>query len=96
MSLFLKIMKFSWVFSGDDNPVMKRTCIELEYSLRPKIMRFLLSRLDVDTDFAQFCFDVDVDKNWVSISDKTPKEYFLIISPGFNQEINGSSFSSVA
>ena len=75
---------------------MKRTCIDLEYSLRPRIMRFLLSRLDVDTDFSMFYFDVDVDKKWVSISDKTPQEYMLKISPDFDQTINGSSFSSVA
>ncbi|WP_041801249.1 hypothetical protein [Flagellimonas ruestringensis] len=59
-------------------------------------MRFLLSRLDVDTDFSCFYFDVDVDKKWVSISDKTPKEYASKILTGFDQVINGSSFSSVA
>ncbi|MBO0329118.1 hypothetical protein [[Muricauda] lutisoli] len=59
-------------------------------------MRFLLSRLDVDTDFSMFYFDVDVDKKWVSISDKTPQEYMVKISPDFDQTINGSSFSSVA
>ncbi|MBA4746847.1 MAG: hypothetical protein H2058_16500 [Muricauda sp.] len=89
-------MTFNWVFSGDDNPAMQRICIDLEYSLRPRIMRFLLSRLDVDTDFSCFHFNVDVDKKWVSISDKTPKEYVSKILTGFDQVINGSSFSSVA
>ncbi|MBO0343505.1 MAG: hypothetical protein VX798_10450 [Bacteroidota bacterium] len=59
-------------------------------------MRFLLSRLDVDTDFSMFYFDVDVDKKWVSISEKTPQEYMLKISSDFDQTINGSSFTSVA
>ncbi|MFT0716086.1 hypothetical protein [Flagellimonas lutimaris] len=89
-------MKFNWVFSGDDNPAMQRTCIDLEYSLRPRIMRFLLSRLDVDTDFSTFHFDVNVDKKWVTISDKTPKKYIRKILPDFDQAINGTSFSSVA
>lgn len=75
---------------------MQRTCIDLEYSLRPRIMRFLLSKFDVDADFASFYFDVNVDKQWVSISDKTPKEYILKISSDFDQAINGSPFSSVA
>ena len=75
---------------------MQRTCIDLEYSLRPRIMRFLLSRLDVDADFANFYFDVNVDKQWVSISDKTPKEYILKISSNFDEAINGTPFSSVA
>ncbi len=75
---------------------MQRTCIDLEYNLRPRIMRFLLSRLDVDADFSTFHFDVNVDKKWVTISDKTPKAYILKISPDFDHEINGDSFSSVA
>ncbi|MBW8242722.1 hypothetical protein K1F50_07905 [Muricauda oceani] len=89
-------MKFNWVFSGDDNPAMQRTCIDLEYSLRPRIMRFLLSKLDVDADFSSFHFDVNVDKKWVSISENTPQEYIQKILPDFNQAINGSSFYSVA
>tara|TARA_Y100001933_G_scaffold55700_1_gene55194 strand:+ start:1939 stop:2208 length:270 start_codon:yes stop_codon:yes gene_type:complete len=87
---------FNWVFSGDDNPAMKRTCIDLEYSLRPRIMRFLLSKFDVDTDFSRFHFDVDVDRKWVFISDKTPKEYTRVLLPDFDKTINGSSFCSVA
>ena len=89
-------MTFNWVFSGDDNPALQRTCIDMEYSLRPRIMRFLLSKFDVDADFTNFYFDVNVDKQWVSISEKTPKEYAIKISPDFDQAINGSSFSSVA
>ncbi len=68
----------------------------MEYSLRPRIMRFLLSRLDVDTDFANFYFDVNVDKQWVYISDKTPKEYIRKMLPDFDETINGAPFSSVA
>jgi hypothetical protein len=89
-------VKFNWIFSGDDNPAMQRTCIDMEYSLRPRITRFLLSRLDIDTDFSDFHFNVDVDNNRVSIADKTPKEYTAQILPGFDQALNGTSFSSVA
>ncbi|WP_090293899.1 hypothetical protein [Flagellimonas zhangzhouensis] len=91
-------MKFNWLFSGDDNPVMKRTCIDLEYKLRPKITKFLLSKLDSDYsgDLSRFCFDVDVDRKWVSISDKTPKELISKIWSDFDAAINGSPFPSVA
>jgi len=93
-----EIVKFNWLFSGDDNPAMKRTCIDLEYKLRPKITKFLLSKLDSDYsgDFSRFCFDVDVDRKWVSISDKTPKELISKIWADFDAAINGSPFPSVA
>ncbi|MEQ5789698.1 hypothetical protein J4E06_01460 [Muricauda sp. NFXS6] len=89
-------MKFNWIFSGDDNPAMQRTCIDLEYSLRPRITRFLLSRLDVDTDFSSFYFDVNVDKKWVYISEKTPIQYIHKLLPDFDLVINGGPFTSVA
>jgi hypothetical protein len=89
-------VKFNWVFSGDDSPAMQRTCIDMEYSLRPKITRFLLSRLDVDADFTSFHFDVNVDKKWVYISEKTPMEYIRKLLPDFDLVINGAPFSSVA
>jgi hypothetical protein len=68
----------------------------MEYSLRPKITRFLLSRLDVDADFTSFHFDVNVDKKWVYISEKTPMEYIRKLLPDFDLVINGAPFSSVA
>ena len=76
---------------------MQRTCIDLEYSLRPRITRFLLSRLDVDTDFSSFYFDVNVDKKWVYISEKTPIQYMHKLLPDFDLVINGGGpFTSVA
>ncbi len=75
---------------------MQRTCIDLEYSLRPRITRFLLSRLDVDTDFSSFYFDVNMDKKWVYISEKTPIQYIHKLLPDFDLVINGGPFTSVA
>jgi len=91
-------LKFNWLFSGDDNPVIQRACIDFEYKLRPKITKFLLSKLDGDFggDFSCFYFDVDMDRKWVSISDQTPTELILKIISDFDNTINGSPFTSVA
>ncbi len=65
----------------------------MEYRLRPKIMKFLLSKLDGDFpgDFSCFHFDVDVKNQWVWISKKTPQNYIEKIKADFDQEINGGS-----
>ncbi|MDC6366707.1 MULTISPECIES: hypothetical protein [Flavobacteriaceae] len=91
-------MKFNWLISGDTNPAVKKACIDLEYHLRPKITKFLLSKLDSECcgDFSCFHFDVDMDNQWVSISEKTPKEYIDKLQAEFHQAINGSPFFSVA
>lgn len=91
-------MTFNWVITGENNPVLKRACIDLEYSLRPKITKFLLSKLDGEhcTDFSCYHFDVDVKRNWVWISEKTPKKCIKKILPDFDIEINGANLPSVA
>lgn len=65
----------------------------MEYSLRPKITKFLLKKIDGDSlgDFSSFHFDVDLQKRWVWISDKTPREIIQKILPDFDLEINGSN-----
>lgn len=65
----------------------------MEYRLRPKITRFLLSKLDSDCcgDFSCFHFDVDIENQQVRISEKTPKDYIEKIRSDFDREINGSS-----
>ncbi|MEM7485537.1 MAG: hypothetical protein AAF348_10045 [Bacteroidota bacterium] len=91
-------MKFNWVISGDTNPTVKKVCIDLEYRLRPRITKFLLSRLDSEQldDFSCFHFDVDIKNQWVWISEKTPNDYIEKIKTDFDNEINGSALFSVA
>jgi len=91
-------MHFNWLISGDNTPAIKRACIELEYSLRPKITKFLLKKNDGEFfgDFSSFHFDVDLKRKWVWISEKTPKEFIKKILPDFDIEINGSVVPSVA
>ncbi|MCL6272549.1 hypothetical protein M3P19_00935 [Muricauda sp. 2012CJ35-5] len=91
-------MKFNWVVAGTPDPEIKRACIDLEYRLRPKITKFLLSKLDSEScgDFSCFHFDVDFQKQWVWISTKTPEQYIELLKADFDREINGSPLFSVA
>lgn len=97
-SLLFEAVKFNWLYSENASPAMKRACIDLEYSLRPRITKFLLTRVDGECcgDFSCYHFDVDVKRNWVWISEKTPKECIKKILPDFDIEINGASVPSVA
>ncbi|MEL6304137.1 MAG: hypothetical protein AAGL29_02555 [Bacteroidota bacterium] len=84
-------MKFNWVISGETDAAVKRACIDLEYRLRPRITKFLMSRLDEECcgNFSCFYFDVDLENKNVSISEKTPKDYIDQIRDDFEIEING-------
>ncbi|MEO1485869.1 MAG: hypothetical protein AAFU57_08985 [Bacteroidota bacterium] len=84
-------MKFNWVISGETDAAVKRACIDLEYRLRPRITKFLMSRLDAECcgNFSCFYFDVDLENKNVSISEKTPKDYIDQIRDDFEIEING-------
>ncbi|GMN07477.1 hypothetical protein MTsPCn5_28660 [Croceitalea sp. MTPC5] len=85
-------MKFNWIFKNQTEQDFSKRCIELEYTLRPKITKFLLKQMDseLDGDFSCFHFDVDMNSNWVWISKKTPQQYLLKIRKAFDVEINGS------
>jgi len=86
-----EVVKFNWVISGETDAAVKRACIDLEYRLRPRITKFLMSRLDAECcgNFSCFYFDVDLENKNVSISEKTPKNYIDQIRDDFEIEING-------
>ncbi|MEX0314246.1 MAG: hypothetical protein AB3N18_08720 [Allomuricauda sp.] len=96
--LTANIVTFNWIISGDDDPSLKKARIDLEYRLRPRITKFLLSHFDGDhlIDFSSFHFDVDWKNQWVWISEKTPLEIIEKIKADFDREINGSHLFSVA
>ncbi|WP_297765463.1 hypothetical protein [uncultured Muriicola sp.] len=85
-------MKFNWIISRDIDDDFRRYCIDLEYKLRPKITKFLMSRLDEEFggDYSCFHFDVDMVTENISISNKTPVEYISLFSSDFEREINGT------
>lgn len=91
-------MKFNWILSDHADSSAKRACIDMEYRLRPKITKFLLSKFDGDccTDFSCFHFDLDMKNQWVWISDKTPADHIEKIRIDFDTEINGHELFSVA
>ncbi|WP_435623150.1 hypothetical protein [Flagellimonas sp.] len=90
-------MKFNWI-NREDDTLTKKVCIDLEYRLRPRITKFLLSKYDSDflIDFSKFYFDVDLKNQWIWISEKTPLDYTERIKEDFDIEINGSHLFSVA
>nr|WP_297919086.1 hypothetical protein [uncultured Allomuricauda sp.] len=97
LSYLTKAVKFNWI-NREDDTLTKKICIDLEYRLRPRITKFLLSQYDSDylIDFSQFHFDVDLKNQWIWISEKTPQEYIDYIKEDFDIEINGSHLFSVA
>ena len=96
--LFFKTVHFNWLNSDNETPAIKRACIDMEYSLRSRITKFLLRKIDGEQalDFSAFYFDVDFKRKWVWISEKTPQEYINKILPDFDTEINGNNIPSVA
>ena len=97
-SFIAKAVKFNWLITDNDDASVKKICIDLEYRLRPRITKFLLSQYDSDflIDFSKFHFDVDLKNQWIWISEKTPQDYIERIKEDFDVEINGSHLFSVA
>jgi len=83
-------MKFQWNSVNHINEELHKFCVELEYKLRPRITRFLISRLEKETsgDFSNFYFDIDLNLGQISISDKTPRKFRKKIGKEFDHEIN--------
>lgn len=89
-------MHFNWIFTNPTDPNQKARSIELEYELRPKLIRYLMERFEdaCDGDFSCFHFDVDVLSNLVSVSPKTPPRFRLIALRDFDFHINGGTNNS--
>ncbi len=83
-------MTFNWILDEQADEKLKKFCVELEYQLRPKIMRFLMSRLEKECggDFSCFYFDVDLGSRCITLSPKTPTRYISLIEADFEMEIN--------
>ena len=84
------LMNLNWILSNNTDQNLERKCVDLEYQLRPKILKLLISKFDFEccTDFSCFHFDIDVAKNTVSISPKTPVEYIEVMKDDFNFSIS--------
>jgi hypothetical protein len=81
---------FNWIYTNPTDQSQKVRSIELEYALRPKIIKYLMERFEneCDGDFSCFHFDVDVLTNLVSISPKTPPRFRLIALRDFDFFVN--------
>ena len=82
-------MQFNWIIGTEADEKLQRFCIELEYQLRPKITKFLISRFDFESvsDFSCFYFDVDVLSRSVRLSEQTPPFFLQLIQRDFDREI---------
>jgi hypothetical protein len=83
---------FHWIFDGNQDRVDQKELIELEYQLRPRITRFIMDTLGIDScdDFSCFHFDLDMVRREIRISEKTPEEYAKLLRVGFQDEIGTS------
>lgn len=83
-------MTFNWILDPHAGIVDRKICIDLEYRLRPKITRFLMEHFEREFrgDFSSFYFDVDLIRNEIRISDKTPIEYIRKITVAFLEELS--------
>ena len=88
----IEILNFNWISEQGLNAELHKSYIELEYELRLKIMKFLISRLEhkCEGDFSSFHFDVDMVSRTISISEKTPRKYAQEIEPDFDTVINSN------
>lgn len=82
-------MTFNWIIGTEADEKLQRFCIELEYQLRPRITKFLISRFDFEScsDFSSFHFDVDLLARNIRVSDRTPSHFLQRIQTDFDREI---------
>lgn len=82
-------MKFNWITGSPTSLTNEKSNLELEYSLRRKITKYLLQRIDneCEGDFSSFHFNVDLVQKKITISDETPENYRAILLTDFEQEI---------
>jgi len=82
-------VKFNWIIDQTRGNINK-LCVDLEYELRPKIIRFLMAHVEQEChgDFSSFHFDVNVKNRQITISDKTPEYLAAKIRSAFELQIN--------
>ncbi len=82
-------MKFNWTISFDATDEMKKLCVDMEYLLREKISRFLISNWDdLADDFDKLIFDIDMVTKEITISEDSPIYLKNIIQEDFHREFN--------
>ena len=87
-------MKFNWISEKEIDETLRKSCIDLEYRLRPRITRFLMDRVEYECqgDFSSFHFDVYLNSGKIRISRKTPIRLTQKISPEFQREFGTFTF----
>ncbi|MDC6352377.1 hypothetical protein PP178_12515 [Zeaxanthinibacter sp. PT1] len=82
-------MKFQWISGKRIDEELRKFCIELEYQLRPKITRFLISHPEFDgPDFSGFYFEIDMKLEQVNMSHSRPEILSPKLKRDFDRDIN--------
>ncbi len=81
-------MYFNWIQSPEASVDFHQARQEMEYAIRPKIVRILLATFEDEccVDFSCFYFDVDLDLRVVRIAKDTPEAYRKKIKKAFKAE----------
>lgn len=93
-------MKFNWIFTKEADNRQRKRCIDLEYQLRPRIIKFLLEQFDnedcCDDSFSCFHFDVYVETEMVYMGEDTPDNYLSTMADQFDLLFNRNKKLTVA
>ncbi|NKI33139.1 hypothetical protein [Croceivirga thetidis] len=93
-------MTFNWIYTREADHHQRKRCIDLEYQLRPRIIKFLLEQFDddehSDENFAAFHFDVYVETAEVYMAQDTPVNYLNSMADRFDTIFNGAKNLSLA
>ncbi|MFD2585999.1 hypothetical protein ACFSQJ_03605 [Croceitalea marina] len=82
-------MRFIWTNTFEATDETKKLCLDMEYLLRKKISRFLISNWDeLMDDFDKLVFDIDMVTKEITISDDSPIGLKNIILQDFYREFN--------
>jgi len=86
-------MRFNWILGDRTDEKLYRLCVDIEYQLRPKIVKFLIlnfDSLDTSSYFSCFFFNVDLNTNRITVDEQTPVAYRNAINSKFEREIGNS------
>ena len=82
-------MKFNWIINFDATDETKKLCLDMEYFLREKISKFLITNWDdLMDDFDKLVFDIDMVTKEINISDDSPLYLKSVIQKDFYREFN--------
>ena len=82
-------MRFNWIVALDTSDEVKKGYLEMEYRLRQRISKFLISNWDhLIDDFDRLVFDIDLATKEITISNQSPIYLKAVIEQDFYKEFD--------